>query len=92
MNRELVAEEQRRRRLRSLQGLAAIALWGVGCGLLYLGWSFTQALPPPLGDALSTAVYLITFFYIFAFWPIQSLVERLFAGSLRHRGVGAQKP
>jgi hypothetical protein len=37
----------------------------------------TQALPPPFDTALGTAVYLITFFYIFAFWPIQSLVERL---------------
>jgi hypothetical protein len=78
MNRELAAKEERRRRLRNLQGIAAIALWGSGCYLLYLAWSLTQALPPPLDAALSTAVYLITFFYIFAFWPIQSLVERLF--------------
>ncbi len=80
MDRELVAKEERRRRLRTLQGLAAIALWGVGCCLLYLAWHLTQELPPPVNDALSTAVYLVTFFYIFAFWPIQSLVERLFEG------------
>lgn len=78
MNRELVAREERRRRLRNLQGIAALTLWGTGCYLLHLAWSLTRALPPPLDDALSTAVYLITFFYIFAFWPIQSLVERLF--------------
>lgn len=80
MNRELVAEEARRRRLRNLQGMTAIALWGGGCYLLHLAWSLSQGLPPPLDDALSTAVYLITFFHIFAFWPIQKLVERLFDG------------
>jgi hypothetical protein len=68
-----------RRRRQSMQGLARIALWGAGCGLLYLAWGIAQALPPPLNDALRIAVYLITFFYIFAFWPIQSLVERWFA-------------
>ena len=78
MDHELAAKEERRRRLRNLQGMAAITLWGSGCYLLHVAWSFTRALPPPLDDALSTAVYLITFFYIFAFWPIQSLVERLF--------------
>jgi hypothetical protein len=78
MNRELVAREERRRRRRNLQGLATIALWGAGCCLLYLAWSVTQALPEPVGNAVSTAVYLVTFFYIFACWPIQSLVERLF--------------
>ena len=80
MNRSLAAEEERLRRLRNVQGLAAIALWGAGCGLLHLAWGVTRALPPPLDDALSTVVYVITFFYILAFWPIQSLVERLFAG------------
>ena len=80
MNRELAAEEERRRRLRNVQGLAAIALWAAGCGLLHLVWSTARALPPPLDDALSTAVYVITFFYILAFWPIQTLVERLFDG------------
>ena len=78
MNRELAAEEERRRRLRTMQGIVAIGFWGAGCCLLYLAWSLTQTLSPPLSDALSTAVYLLTFFYIFAFWPIQSLVERLF--------------
>ena len=79
MDPELVAKEERRRRRRSLQGIAAITLWGVGCYLLYLAWYLTQALPSPANDALSTAVYVVTFFYIFAFWPIQSLVERLSA-------------
>ena len=78
MDHELAAKEERRRRLRNLQGMAAITLWGSGCYLLHVAWSFTRALPPPLDDALSAAVYLITFFYIFAFWPLQSLVERLF--------------
>jgi hypothetical protein len=53
---------------------------GTGCYLLHLAWSLTRALPPPLDDALSTAVYLIAF-YIFALWPFQSLVERLFRGA-----------
>lgn len=91
MNRELAAEEERRRRLQSMEGMVAIALWGAGCGVLYLAWSIAQALSPPASHALSTAVYLITFFYIFAFWPIQSLVERLFAGRARATGSG-QKP
>jgi hypothetical protein len=75
MDHELAVNEERRRRLRNLQGLGAIALWGTGCYLLHFAWSITQALPSPLNDALSTAI-----FYIFAFWPIQSLVERLFKG------------
>jgi apolipoprotein N-acyltransferase len=80
MDHELAVNEERRRRLRNLHALTAIALWGIGCYLLHFAWSITQALPSPLNDALSTAVYLITFFYIFAFWPIQSLVEWLFKG------------
>jgi hypothetical protein len=58
--------------------MTAIALWGGGCYLLHLACSLTQARPPPPDDAASTAVYLITFFYIFAFWQIENLVERLF--------------
>lgn len=92
MNRDLAAEEERRRRLRNVQGMVAIGLWGAGCGLLYLAWSFTRALPPPFNDGLSTAVYLLTFFYIFAFWPIHSLVERLFAGRARFTTGVDQKP
>jgi hypothetical protein len=92
MNRQLVVEEARRRRLRSLQGIAAIALWGAGCCLLYLAWSLARVLPAPINHVLSTTLYLTTFFYIFAFWPIQSLVERLFDGHSRQREVGAQKP
>jgi hypothetical protein len=91
MNRRLVAAEARQRRLRTLQGITGIALWGAGCCLLYLAWSLAQVLAPPIDHALSTAVYLMTFFYIFAFWPIQSLVERLFDGR-RQRGNGAQNP
>ena len=77
VNRELAAKEERRRRLTQSAG---------NCGDHAVGYrvlpalprlELTQALPPPLADALGTAVYLITFFYIFAFWPIQSLVERL---------------
>jgi hypothetical protein len=37
-------------------------------------------------------VYLITFFHIFGFWPIQSLVERLLDARRRRCGGGAQKP
>ena len=62
-------------------GITASALWGAGCSLL----------PLPIGHALSTAVYLMTFFYVFAFWPIQSLVERLFDRH-RRREADAQKP
>ena len=80
MDPGLVAREKRARRRRNLQGIAALALWGAGCYLLHFAWQFTQELPPPANDALSTAVYLVTFFYIFAFWPIQTLVERLFEG------------
>ena len=89
---ELAAKEARQQRRRSLQGIAAIALWGAGCCLLYLAWSLTQALPPPFGNVLCTVVYLLTFFYIFAFWPIQSVVERLFDGHERRRGARAQNP
>jgi hypothetical protein len=92
LTRELAAEEERRRHLRNMQSILAIGLWGAGCCLLYLAWSLTQMLSPPFNDGLSTAVYLVTFFYIFAFWPIHSLVERLFAGRPR-AAVGAdQKP
>jgi hypothetical protein len=89
---ELAAGEARQQRRRSLQGIAAIALWGAGCYLLYLASSLTQALPSPLGDILRTVVYLLTFFYIFAFWPIQSLVERLFEGHERRRAARVQNP
>ena len=77
MDVELVAKEARRRRLRSMQGLAAITL----------GRRVLPALPrlephggtaPAARRRLRTAVYLMSFFYVFAFWPIQSLVERLF--------------
>jgi hypothetical protein len=56
MDRELVAKEERRRRLRNLQAMAAITLGAAGCYLLHFAWSIAQALPSPLNDALSTAV------------------------------------
>jgi len=92
ISRALAAAEERRQQLRSAKGIAAIALWAAGCWLLYLGWRLAQSLPPPLGDGLSTAVYLVTFFYIFAFWPIHGLVERLFAGRAAAAIDENQKP
>lgn len=77
MNRERYAEDAWQGRARNTKALIALALWSAGCGLLYLGWNATQTLPLPGKDALATLLYLITFFYVFAIWPIHSLVERL---------------
>lgn len=78
MNRERYAEEEWQRRARNTRALIALALWSAGCGLLYLGWNATQVLAFPGRNVLATILYLITFFYVFAFWPIHSLVERLY--------------
>ena len=91
MNRELWAEEQRLRHARDRSALLALTLWGVGGYLLYLSWRTAEALPPPWGSIALTGIYLVTFFYVFAFWPILVAVEKLFrrpppthAGPLRH--------
>jgi hypothetical protein len=56
-------------------------IWAGGGYLLHLGWSVTRELPEPWNDWLGTVIYLIAFFYVFAFWPILSGLDRL---CLRH--------
>jgi hypothetical protein len=90
MDREFYAREQRRQRTRDAKAVVALALWGGGCYLLYLAWSASAALADPLNDVLGTAIYLITFFYLFAFWPILALVDRLF-GRLAPEGAPASE-
>ncbi len=77
MDRELCATERRLQRLRDGKALLGLAIWAGGGYLLHLGWSGTRELSEPWGDWLGTAIYLIAFFYVFAFWPILAGVERL---------------
>jgi hypothetical protein len=78
MNRKLWAEEHRLREARDRSALLALLLWGVGAYLLYLGWRAAEALPLPWGNITVFGIYLVTFFYIFAFWPILVAVEKSF--------------
>jgi hypothetical protein len=64
--RELAAKERSRRRVRDAEATLALALWGAGGWLLYLAWTASATLPEPLNDLVGTAVYLVTFFYLFA--------------------------
>jgi hypothetical protein len=77
MSPEFYRRERRLERLRNLRALLALAIWGGGCWLLHLAWDLRLHLPEPYHDAIGTAVYLVTFFYIFAFWPILAGIERL---------------
>jgi hypothetical protein len=78
MNRELYALERRRQRRRDLKAALGLAIWGAGCWLLYLAWHARTSWSETHADAIGTALYLVTFFYLFAFWPIHAAVERLF--------------
>ena len=89
MNRELYALERRRQRTRDLKAALALAIWGSGCYLLYVAWHARTGWSEPYADAIGTALYLVTFFYLFAFWPILTAVEKLFGG-LRARSGGRQ--
>jgi hypothetical protein len=80
--------ERRNERLRDLQAMLALAIWGGGGGLLWLAWDARLQLPEAWQDAVGTAVYLVTFFYIFAIWPILTAVERLL-GPLRAQDGGS---
>jgi hypothetical protein len=77
MNRQLYALERRRQRGRDLKAAPGLAIWApaAGCPIspgMRTVWSETYA------DAIGTALYLVTFFYRFAFWPVHAAVERLF--------------
>jgi hypothetical protein len=78
MKRDLYAEERRRQRRRDLKALTVLGIWCAGCGLLYLAWQARASFSAAHADAVGTAVYLLLFFYLFAFWPISLLVDRLF--------------
>ncbi len=78
MNPNLCAPEQRLRHTRDRSALLALALWAVGAYLLYLSWQTAKALPPPWSAIAVTGIYLVTFFYVFALWPIAIAVEKLF--------------
>jgi hypothetical protein len=56
--------------------LLALLLWGVGAYLLYLGWRAAEALPLPWGSITAFGIYLVAFFYFFAFWPILVAIEK----------------
>jgi hypothetical protein len=88
MNRELYALERRRQRRRDLKAALALAIWGSGCYLLYVAWHARTSWSEPYANAIGTALYLVTFFYLFAFWPILTAVETLFGG-LRAAQEGA---
>lgn len=76
--RELAARERSRRRVRDAEAALALALWSAGGWLLYLAWTASATLAPPLNDLVGTAVYLVTFFHLFAIWPILAGLDRLF--------------
>lgn len=78
MNRELYALERRRQRRRDLKAALGLAIWGGGCYVIYLAWHARTAWSETYADAIGTALYLVTFFYLFAFWPIHAALERLF--------------
>lgn len=84
MLRDLRAAERRRQRTRSLQALLALSIWALGGYLLYEAWHLRDRLPAPYGDVFGTAIYLITFFYVFAFWPILGTAEKLLRWSAAH--------
>jgi hypothetical protein len=86
MNRELWAEEQRLRHARDRAAVLALALWGAGGYLLYLAWRTAETLPDRWGDIAVTGIYLVTFFYVFAFWPILVAVEKLFRRPVPDQG------
>ena len=89
MNRELYALERRRERTRDLKAALGLAIWGAGCGLLYLAWHARTAWSEPYANAIGMALYLVTFFYLFAFWPIHAAVEKLFGARARAPQEGA---
>jgi hypothetical protein len=91
MNRELCAEQQRLQHARDRTALLALSLWGGGCYLLYLGWRATAALPDRFGDIAVIGIYLVTFFHVFAFWPILIAVEKLFRGPAQGHGGQLQQ-
>ena len=66
-----------------LKAALGLAIWGSGCYLLYLAWHARTGWSEPYADAIGTALYLVTFFYLFAFWPIHAAVEKLFRGVAR---------
>jgi RsiW-degrading membrane proteinase PrsW (M82 family) len=70
--------ERQRQRRRTLRAVLALGIWALGAGLLFLAWDLRTAFQPPLDDLVGTAIYLVTFFYIFALWPISLLVDRVF--------------
>ncbi len=90
MNRELCAEEPRRQHARDRTTLLALSLWGGGCYLLYLGWRATAALPDRFGEIAVIGIYLVTFFQVFAFWPILIAVGKLFRGPAYGHGGQAR--
>jgi hypothetical protein len=76
MKRKLRAEEHRLREARDRSALLALLLWGVGAYLLFLGWRAAEALPLPWSNLAVIGIYLVAFFYIFAFWPVLVAVEK----------------
>jgi hypothetical protein len=86
MDQELCAKERRLQRVRDGKALLGLAIWAGGGYLLHLGWSVTRELPEPWIGWLGTVIYLIAFFYVFAFWPILAGVERMCPG----RGLRAK--
>jgi len=88
MNRELFALERRRQRRRDLKAALALAIWGGGGYLLFVAWHARTGWSEPYANAIGTALYLVTFFYLFAFWPILTAIEKL-SGGLRAPQEGA---
>ena len=89
MNREFYALERRRQRRRDLKAALALAIWAGGCYLLYVAWHARISWSERYADAIGTALYLVTFFYLFAFWPILTAVEKLFGALARAPQEGA---
>lgn len=77
MNHAAYRLERRRQRARTFRAALALAIWAAGAYLLYQAWELRTRFAPPMDDVVGTATYLVTFFYLFAFWPISIGVERL---------------
>jgi hypothetical protein len=87
MNRKLRAEDQRRHQARDRSAWLALSLWGVGGYLLCLCWRAAGALPLPWSNLALIGIYLVAFFFAFAFWPILVEVARTFRAPAERPGT-----
>ncbi len=64
--------------MHNIRKLMIFSIWSIGYCILYIAWEFQKTIPGDSGELLAQLVFALSSFYIFAFYPIDLLIDKIY--------------